>query len=169
MTEFGISPEDLRRMARLVEENGLSELRYEEGDVRITLRTGAYRTATAHASPATGGWGEDDLDADYGRIPPLSPAPSSLAPPLDHVSPANAIRIEAPVMGVFYRSAAPGAPPLIEIGDAVEVGQPVGLIEAMKVFSEVLAESAGVVYDIPAHNGALVSPGDTLVVLEVVA
>jgi biotin carboxyl carrier protein len=69
-------------------------------------------------------------------------------------------------MGVFYRAAAPGEPPLVEVGDAVSAGQPVGLIEAMKVFSEVLAESPGIVRAIPAKNGALVQPGDPLVVLE---
>ena len=70
-------------------------------------------------------------------------------------------------MGVFYRSPAPGEPPFVEPGDTVEVGQPVGMIEAMKVFSEVLAEQGGRVRRIVADNGALVQPGDPLVELEV--
>jgi acetyl-CoA carboxylase biotin carboxyl carrier protein len=69
-------------------------------------------------------------------------------------------------MGVFYRAPAPGEPSFIEVGDIIEVGQPIGMIEAMKVFSEVLAEMAGTVLEIPAKNGALVQPGDALVLLE---
>jgi acetyl-CoA carboxylase biotin carboxyl carrier protein len=71
-------------------------------------------------------------------------------------------------MGVFYRSPDRDAPPFIEVGDMVEVGQVVGLIEAMKVFSEVPSEVAGRVLEIPARSGTLVQPGDPLVILEAV-
>jgi len=69
-------------------------------------------------------------------------------------------------MGIFYRAPAPGASAFVEIGDIVEVGQPIGMIEAMKTFSEVLSETAGTVLSIPAENGKLVQPGEPLVVLE---
>lgn len=69
-------------------------------------------------------------------------------------------------MGVFYRSPAPGAPAFIEVGDTIAKDQPIGTIEAMKVFSEVLADRAGRVVAIPAENGKLVQPGDALVLLE---
>lgn len=69
-------------------------------------------------------------------------------------------------MGVFYRSPAPGSPPFVEIGDSVEKNQPIGMIEAMKVFSEVLADHAGKVVALPAESGKLVHPGDALILLE---
>lgn len=187
MTEFGISPDDLRRLARLLEENGLSELRYEEGDMRITLRTADAPTRRGRGSTsgfvggvaAVSAMGETAhiaSDAFAAANPALVPGVASAdtgmgsgegataaAGALDF---AGAVRIDAPVMGVFYRAAAPGEPPLVEIGDTVSPGQPVGLIEAMKVFSEVPAESGGVVRAIPVKNGALVHPGDPLVVLE---
>jgi acetyl-CoA carboxylase biotin carboxyl carrier protein len=68
-------------------------------------------------------------------------------------------------MGVFYRSSSPDSPPLVDVGDVVEVGQAVGLIEAMKVFSEVKAEVAGRVVAIVAENRQLVQPGDPLLLL----
>ena len=162
MAEFGISPDDLRRLARLVEENGLSELRYDQGDLRITLRTAASRAP----APAVAAVSDEYADAGEATFPAtLDPSPA--ASPAPAAGGANIVRIEAPVMGVFFRSPAPGAPPLVEVGDMVEAGQPVGLIEAMKVYSEVLAESAGQIREIPVKNGALVHPGETLVVLEV--
>ena len=165
MTDIGISSDDLQRLAHLVEENGLSELRYEEGDLRITLRTASYTRSSpvTYAVPnAPVGYSGisvegDDEDTD---------SPPGFAPPENSLSAASPqIRIEAPVMGVFYRSPAPGEPSFIEVGDTIESGQPVGMIEAMKVFSEVLAEAAGVIFEIPAKNGALVQPGDALVLL----
>lgn len=164
VTDFGISSEDLRRLARLVEENGLSELRYEEGDLRITLRTASYRPAAPPAAPAALSPLLSGPEAEWAAQETLTDL--LLDTPALGAEDAGLARVEAPVMGVFYRSPAPGEPPFIEIGDAVEAGQPIGMIEAMKVFSEVLAESAGRVRDIPAKNGALVQPGDVLVLLE---
>ncbi len=69
-------------------------------------------------------------------------------------------------MGIFYRSPAPGVPSFVEVGDTIEKDQPIGMIEAMKVFSEVLADRAGTIAAIPAENGKLVQPGDALVLLE---
>lgn len=163
----GFSPDDLRRLARLVEENNLSELRYEEGDLRVTLRTAAFTrpaylpavppTPQSAAAPFAEGGQEEFLFEDEDEAgASRGPAPED----------ANLVRIEAPVMGVFYRSPAPNEPPFVEIGDPVEVGQIIGMIEAMKVFSEVPTEVAGVIRDIPGRNGALVQPGDPLVILE---
>lgn len=143
---------------RLVEENGLSELRYADGDLRITLRTPAHRPATPVMFPAPLVAPVEEHEADYPRPHAADAAPAGPAVPT--------ARIEAPVMGVFYRAPAPGAPAFVEVGDHVEVGQPVGVIEAMKVFSEVLSEVAGRVREIPVKNGALVHPHETLIVLE---
>jgi biotin carboxyl carrier protein len=169
VTDFGITSDDLQRLARLVEENGLSELRYEEGDLRVTLRTASYSRPSAApnsgaASPA--GTEFDSYRAENEWIDdPSEPFGTALAGN-SLSSGSTRLRIEAPVMGVFYRAPAPGEPSFIEVGDIIEVGQPIGMIEAMKVFSEVLAEAAGTVLEIPAKNGALIQPGDALVVLE---
>lgn len=163
-----LSPDDLRRLARVVEEYGLSELRYQSGDLRVVLRTADAAAAAPHhpvaaAAPSVPAGLSLPSDADLADdvfAPGVSPARA--------VIPENVTGtpIEAPVMGVFYRAAAPGEPPLVEVGDTVEAGQPVGLIEAMKVFSEVLSETAGTVRAIPARNGALVQPGDVLLLIE---
>lgn len=159
MTEFRISPDDLRRLARLVEASGLSELRYEEDDLRITLRTASYRPPAASATLPAEAF--EDVSADFRPFVYAAPEPAVPS------SAANLATIEAPVMGVFYRAPAPGAASFVEVGDFIEAGQAIGMIEAMKVFSEVLAEVAGRIREIPARNAGLVQPGETLMIVEV--
>lgn len=150
VSEIPLSPQELLRLARLVERYDLTELRYEDASVRVTLRTGQIAAPVAAPTAA----------------PAALPLPTAASPAAAPV--ATGPVIVAPIMGVFYRSPAPGEPPFVEPGDTVEVGQPIGTIEAMKVFSEVLAEVGGRVRSIPATNGGLVQPGETLIVLEAV-
>lgn len=167
VTDFGISPDDLRRLAKLVEENGLSELRYEEGDLRVTLRTGDFFRPPAAPPPAA--FPMVAAPGLFPDIPVASPeehAPGAAEEFEDGADDApDGVPVEAPIMGVFYRSSSPDAPPLVDVGDEVESGQAVGLIEAMKVFSEVKSEVAGRVVAIVAENRQLVQPGDPLVLL----
>ena len=86
---------------------------------------------------------------------PVAPEPE----PVDE----NVVDIVAPLVGVFYRAPSPDAEPFVEVGDEIEVGSEVGLIEAMKVFSPIPSEVAGTVVAIPGQNGKLVQAGDVLV------
>ncbi len=166
MADLGIETEDLQKLGQLVERYRLSELRYEDGDLRVTLRTADFMRPSAatvlpamYAAPAGAvPTGTDNAaeTADNDQILSADAANSG----------GNQTKIEAPVMGVFYRSPAPGESAFVEIGDIIEPGQIVGMIEAMKVFSEVPAEVAGRIVAIPAKNGGLVQPGDALVVVE---
>ena len=72
----------------------------------------------------------------------------------------------APLTGVFYRAGSPGAPPFVNVGDTVEVGAVVGLIETMKIFNEVLAERGGRIAAILVESGQLVHAGGALMTIE---
>ena len=163
---FTLSAETLRRLAALVEENGLSELRYEQGDVRVTLRTGAYNRPVTGApmffSSAVAANGEAAPSTSVSELSGDGAADQEVADAAD----TDLMPVAAPIMGVFYRSPNPDSPPFVEIGDTVEAGQVIGLIEAMKTFNEVPSEVAGRVRAISAQSGALVSPGDPLILLE---
>jgi acetyl-CoA carboxylase biotin carboxyl carrier protein len=154
-----ITPEELKRLVTLVEENGLTELRYEEGDLKVTLRTGEYirsqAVVTAPSAPVALVTAErSDDDTATVELPTIDEAPTNL------------VRIEAPIMGVFYRTPSPDDPPFVEVGDIVTKGQVVGLIEAMKTFNNIESEFSGRVVEIAAANRALVQPGDALILID---
>lgn len=70
--------------------------------------------------------------------------------------------ISSPMMGIFYLTPSPGNPPFVKEGQTVEAGQVIGLIEAMKVFNELTAPSAGTVVKVVKANGDLVQPGEPI-------
>lgn len=74
--------------------------------------------------------------------------------------------VAAPLTGVYYSSPSPSAPPFVNPGDTIHVGQVVALIEAMKVFNEIQSEVAGRVVAMVAENGDVVQKGDALIKVE---
>ncbi len=138
---------DLERLAfliRLVESRGLKELIFEENGCRYEIR----------------GFGRPGVEAET----PLADEPPGTSEAVYD----GRLAVTAPMVGVFYRAPGPGEPPFVEVGDRIERGQTVGVIEAMKVFSEVPSEHEGVVVEIVADDGKLVKPGDVLLYLAAV-
>jgi acetyl-CoA carboxylase biotin carboxyl carrier protein len=137
----GTESERVQRLIGMLEESDLAELSLEDGDVRITLRKADQRPLTVAG--------------------PLVSAPGP-ATPVEEQSDSSAIRVEAPMVGVFYRSASPSSPPFVEEGSRVEVGQTLCILEAMKLFNELKSEHAGVVKRIAVRNADPVEYGQLL-------
>ena len=111
--------------------------------------------------------------APYGYAPaaPVLSVPTSPAPPAAPASIPDAEAIQghvlrSPMVGTFYRSAAPGSKPFVEIGQQVNVGDPVCIIEAMKMFNQIEADHAGTVTRILAENGQPIEYDQPLLVIE---
>jgi acetyl-CoA carboxylase biotin carboxyl carrier protein len=96
-------------------------------------------------------------------VPEATPSDEALQPPQHDPS---VLRVESPMVGTFYRSPSPGAPPFVEEGDAVGPGQTLCILEAMKLLNEVKAESEVIVRTIHAENGQPVEYGQLLFELE---
>lgn len=96
-----------------------------------------------------------------------SPAPAAPAAP-EHVAmpSARTKRVTAPLVGVFYRAAAPGDEPFVNVGDSVGVGDVLCTLEAMKIFNEITSDFAGTITRIVPENGDLVALGDDLLWIE---
>ncbi len=159
LTETETITEALRTMAELVAEHGLSELTVEDAGMTLTVKAALPMGGTAtlavpahpHLLPAA-------------QTPAYSETAVLSAPPAKAKS--AAIALESPMVGVFYRSASPDDPPFVSVGDSVKVGQPIGLIEAMKVYSEVPSEVSGRVTEMPVESGKLVQQGQPLIFVE---
>ncbi|GAC1423460.1 MAG: acetyl-CoA carboxylase biotin carboxyl carrier protein [Candidatus Velthaea sp.] len=93
-------------------------------------------------------------------------AAEAAAAPAAPAAPANAKKITAPVVGVFYRASSPATDPFVSVGDRVQVGQTLCILEAMKLMNEITSDHAGVVTRILPENGNLVALGEELLWIE---
>lgn len=130
----------VRELISLMSKGGISELDLTSGNVSIRLRgavpgtnSGQVETAALHELPA-----------------------NTTAPDEGHV-------VTAPMIGTYYSAPSPGEDPFVRVGDEVEVGQVVGIIEAMKIMNEIVADKPGVVSEILVENAQAVEYGSSLV------
>ena len=138
-----------KELIKLVEESDIAELAIEDKGSRLEIKKGVAATsavsfapvaapaATAAAEPAT-------ADSDFGGLTPLL----------------------SPMSGTFYAAPSPDSPPFVKVGDQVAVGQPFCIIEAMKTFNEIEAESGGTIAKILVADGAAVETSQPLALLK---
>jgi oxaloacetate decarboxylase (Na+ extruding) subunit alpha len=144
--------ERIREIVRIVQDSGVGEVTIEDAGLRVTVR----RTSEAE---------EGDVAAPTPAMPGPEEETSAAAPAEAPFDP-GLIRIEAPMVGTFYRASSPGAPPFVQEGDAVGPGQTLCILEAMKLMNEVKAEEEGVVRRIHPENGQPVEYGQLLFELD---
>jgi acetyl-CoA carboxylase biotin carboxyl carrier protein len=131
-----LSEDDIREILRLIDESDVEELRIETGELSLHVVRGA-------SAPS-----EPDV-----REPAEAGAP---------VVTEGVHTISAPMLGTFYRAAAPGAPPFVDVGTRVDPHTVVCLIEVMKMMNSVPAGAAGTIVEICAENAQLVEYGEPL-------
>ena len=146
----------LKKLIDLVEESGIAEIEVTEGEekVRITRSLAAPQTVYA-AAPAVA----------------AAPAPAAAAPAAAAGAPAAPERDlskaqTSPMVGTFYRAPGPNAPVFVEVGQSVNAGDTLCIIEAMKLMNEIEAERSGVVKEILVENGQPVEFGEPLFIIE---
>lgn len=163
MAILGFELDEISRLIALVEAGSLEELLIEEEDRSLRIR--GPRPAQREAAPAMA------ASPEPVRAQPALPRPAVRQKAIRAASPAaepaeDQIALVSPMVGVFYRAGKPGDPPLVEVGQRIMKDQPIGIIEAMKIFSEIPAEQGGIVVSVPAKDGQLVQAGTPLVILK---
>ncbi len=146
----------LKTLIDLVQNSGISELEISEGEEKIRIAKHA-----APAAPTTvmlGGHSPYPPQGHAAAMPAPAPIDAVPAEPEGHA-------LKAPMVGTFYRSGSPGAPPFVEIGQSVKQGETLCIIEAMKLMNEIEADATGVVKAILVENGQPVEYGQTLLVI----
>ncbi len=158
--------EEIKELLRIFNESGVAEMELQRGDNKLRIR----RAGTAH-----------DVVVPVAAAAPVIAAPVAAAPAVAAAAPAASsgpasaavtakapeadsghVMVKSPIVGTFYESPAPSAPPFVKVGDPVEVGQVLCIIESMKLMNEIEAEVAGVVAAKLVENGRPVEYGEAL-------
>jgi acetyl-CoA carboxylase biotin carboxyl carrier protein len=155
--------EELRELVEFLKANGIAEFDMEQDDLKVRIKF-----AGEPGAAAAGGF---DM-AQLSRLMASAPAAAPVAAPA-HAAPSAAAELAAemeeklhevksPIVGTFYESPSPGAPAFVKVGDQVEVGQVLCIVEAMKLMNEIEADVAGEVVKRIASSGQPVEYGQSL-------
>lgn len=153
--------DQLRQLLALLGDSDIQELKLEGDDFRLEVRRNLPAPAPATVTM---------VQAPAGAPPPppapaapvgAAPGPSAPPPPAASVR-SDLQAVTAPMVGTFYRSSAPGEAPFVEVGSRISAGQPVCILEAMKLMNELESEFSGEVVEILVENGTPVEFGQVL-------
>ena len=149
MPKQNLTYDDVLRIVELVKATQFSEFRLKVGDVEVHLRRSNGAAPAARESLAAESAAATQRATEAG----------------ERQFPAGAVLVRSPMVGTFYRSPAPDAPPFVEVGQHVEPDATVCIIEVMKLMNSIAAEARGVVTEILAENGKPVEHGQVLMVI----
>lgn len=148
---------DLRKLKTLIDlvgESDIAELEITEGEDKVRIVKASQ--VSAMAAPISYAVAPAPAPMAHGHAPAAAPAAAPV--PQGEV-------VKAPMVGTFYRAPSPGAAPFVEVGQTVKEGQPVCIIEAMKLLNEIEADKSGVIKEILVDNGEPVEFGQPLFVI----
>jgi acetyl-CoA carboxylase biotin carboxyl carrier protein len=140
----------LKTLIELVESSGIAELEISEGEERVRIVRSCAAVQHVYAAP------QQHIMTTL--APQLPDAPAEPAAPDGHV-------VKSPMVGSFYRSPSPGAKPFVEVGQSVNVGDTLCIIEAMKLLNEIEADQSGVISAVLVESGQPVEYGQPLFII----
>lgn len=146
----------IKKLIELVEESGIAELEISEGEESVRIS----RTVAGQVQPV------------YAPAPVAPIAPVGMATPSAATSATPAAEalsghvVRSPMVGTFYRTSSPDAAPFVEVGKSVQVGDPLCIVEAMKMMNQIQADKAGVIKSILVENGDAVEFDQSLFIIE---
>ena len=154
--------DEIKELIQVFRESGVAELEVQRGENRVRIRRDPahHEIALPISIQAANSAESPGHPAIAPPVPAFAPAPStSPAPP----HPAdNQVLVKSPIVGTFYESPSPGANAFVRVGDSVEPGQVLCIIESMKLMNEIEAEVSGVVAARLVENGRPVEYGEAL-------
>ncbi len=150
---------DIRKVKKLIElldESGIAEIEITEGEESVRI---SRYSQNAPAAPAP-----------VAYAAPAAAAPLAAAPQVAEAAPVEpedeGFLVAAPMVGTFYAASSPGAAPYVQVGDRVNEGDTLCIIEAMKMMNQIDADVSGVIKSIRVQNGEAVEYGQTLIVID---
>lgn len=145
----------VKKLIELLEESGIAEIEIKEGEEAVRI---SRHSSNSPAAPV-----------QYVAPPTVVAEQSSTTPPVADVEESEIIsghQVTSPMVGTFYEAPSPGAPPFVEVGKQVQVGDILCIIEAMKMLNQIECDKAGTIKSVLAENAQPVEFGQPLFVIE---
>jgi acetyl-CoA carboxylase biotin carboxyl carrier protein len=154
----GVDLEQVERLLAFMTQHGLEEFEYARGELHIRLRKTAANSNPGPAYPPR----SPEIVAAGGPAAPEAASPPARESPTERAHAEDVHIIKSPIVGTFYGAPSPGAEPFVKVGDHVEVGQELCIIEAMKLMNEIESDVSGEVVRIFVESGQPVEYGEPL-------
>src|SRR6476659_99583 len=151
--------DEIRELINLAAETGIAELEVQRGDNRVRIRRAGFPSA------------QQDVLISATHAPLPAPLPAVEAPREKPEKPAadpNLVLVKSPIVGTFYEGASPGAPPFVSVGERIQPGKVLCIIESMKLMNEIEAEHSGIIESKLVLNGQPVEYGEALFAIRTV-
>lgn len=145
----------VKKLIELLEESGIAEIEIHEGEESVRISRNSQNMPQFAPAPVAAA----PVAAPAPAVAPAAEADSGSALPSGH-------QVTSPIVGTLYRSPSPSAKPFVEVGQSVNVGDTLCIIEAMKIMNQIEADKSGVIKAILADNGEPVEYGQPLFIIE---
>ena len=162
-----MNQKELKELIEFLKEQEIVEFEMERGDFKVKIRR-AGDPPTTHVVPDSRYFVHAAAPADAAIVSSAPAAPPPAKPPVIAVEPApeeGLHMVKSPIVGTFYESPSPGSPPFVKVGDMVEAGQVLCIVEAMKLMNEIEADASGEIVKRLANNGQPIEYGQELFVI----
>jgi acetyl-CoA carboxylase biotin carboxyl carrier protein len=159
-----MNQKELKELIEFLIEKDIAEFELERGDVKVKVKRAGQHTAPAAEHRVFAVPAALPLAEVAGAIPPLAAAagPSPATAPKEAPPAEQLHMVKSPIVGTFYEAPSPGAPPFVKVGDTVELGQVLCIVEAMKLLNEIESDVAGEIVKKLASNGQPIEYGQEL-------
>jgi acetyl-CoA carboxylase biotin carboxyl carrier protein len=155
-----MNQKELKELIEFLIEKDIAEFELERGDIKVRIKRAAEPAAHPHGEPRF-----FPVSAAPAAAPGMGAVPNiaaQAAPSAEPVAEEELHMVKSPIVGTFYEAPSPGAPPFVKVGDSVEVGQVLCIVEAMKLLNEIECDVAGEIVKKLAANGQPIEYGQEL-------
>jgi acetyl-CoA carboxylase biotin carboxyl carrier protein len=150
--------DEIRELITLAQETGIAELEVQRGDNRVRIRRATFTPQEVVVAPQGPGAAPSPAPALAAPSPALEAPGDKATKPPDP----NLVLVKSPIVGTFYEAASPDTPPFVRVGERVQPGKVLCIIESMKLMNEIEAETSGVIESKLVLNGQPVEYGEAL-------
>ncbi|WP_019948102.1 acetyl-CoA carboxylase biotin carboxyl carrier protein [Hymenobacter aerophilus] len=160
--------QELQDLIDFIAKSGLNKVNIETEEFKISVQRDPSTKTVTMAAPAAAHAPAPAPAAPQAAAPAAAPAPAAAEAPAAAPAASSATPLKSPMIGTFYRSSSPETPAFVQVGDMVEKGQVICIIEAMKLFNEIEAEQSGRIVKALVENASPVEYDQPLFLIEAV-